>query len=104
MLIVLNESVPFVIFRHSNWSSPKIIDSCICCVGFTLQNSCICVVGFLNFPNNNSLKLSSRSLEIEVCLPLLVFGSAGGNSCSYLVKVVFFINLPFYLPVCCEFQ
>lgn len=68
MLIVLDKSVPFVIFGYRNWSGTESFHCIIGFISLPFDDARICIVGFLDLSNNNGLKLSPRALEVKESL------------------------------------
>jgi hypothetical protein len=66
--IASNKAIPLLISRHSDRTAAKLLDCGIHLVRVALEDAGESIVGFLDFANNDRLKLAPGVLEVEVGL------------------------------------
>ena len=66
--IASNKTIPLLISRHSDRTAAKPLDCGIHLVCVALEDAGESIVGFLDFANNDRLKLTPRVFEVEVGL------------------------------------
>ena len=69
--IASNKAIPLLISRHSDRTASKLLDCGVHFVRVALEDAGESIVGFLDFANNDRLKLAPGVLEVEVGLQKL---------------------------------